>query len=224
MGRLFDLHGILLAVADLPIGREPVTHAATADVARSYGTHIVLTAGLDVRVKRLARRRQRVRLFACRVARCLHLLLGWWSRRYGNGRWLWTLGSRLRGLRRSGLGGGRGDRRGLLTIADRGGDQKSRKTAWHKRSHLRGLHGKPLPANGRSFNPIDVVCAFSSADRHRDLHQVEYNVPSLDASCAPLCTSSMPDCVWSRLFSVSSCTGTQVSVRLVNGSFAMDFR
>ncbi len=47
-------------------------------------------------------------------------------------------------------------------------------------------------------------------------------MPSEAVIWAPLWTSSMPDWVWSRLIRVSSWTVTQVSFRLVMGSFGND--
>ncbi len=54
VGGLLDLHGVGLAVADLPVGGVPVAHAATADVAGSYGVDIIFATGFDVGVEGLA--------------------------------------------------------------------------------------------------------------------------------------------------------------------------
>ncbi|WP_433983266.1 hypothetical protein [Tunturiibacter empetritectus] len=54
MSGLFDLHGVLLAGADLPVGGVPVGQAATADVAGSYGVDVVFATGLDVGLHVLA--------------------------------------------------------------------------------------------------------------------------------------------------------------------------
>ena len=53
---LLDLHGVLLADADLPVGGVPVAHAAAADVARADGVDVVLAARLDVGLRVLAGR------------------------------------------------------------------------------------------------------------------------------------------------------------------------
>ena len=62
---LLDLHGVLFAVADLPVGGVPVADAAPADVAGAYGVDVVFTAGLDVGIKVLAGRREGVGLVGC---------------------------------------------------------------------------------------------------------------------------------------------------------------
>src|SRR5207244_13078893 len=60
-----DLHGVLLAVANLPVGGVPIAHAASANVACAYGVDVVFTAGLDVGIKVLAGRREGVGLVGC---------------------------------------------------------------------------------------------------------------------------------------------------------------
>ena len=54
VGGLLDLHGVGLAVANLPVGGVPVADAASADVACAYGVDVVFAAGLDVGIKGLA--------------------------------------------------------------------------------------------------------------------------------------------------------------------------
>ena len=56
VGGLLNLHGVLLAVADLPVGGVPVAHAAAADVACAYGVDVVFAAGLDVGIEVFAGR------------------------------------------------------------------------------------------------------------------------------------------------------------------------
>ena len=51
---LLDLHGVLLAGADLPVGGVPVADAAAADVASADGVDVVFAAGLDVGLHVLA--------------------------------------------------------------------------------------------------------------------------------------------------------------------------
>src|SRR5216683_2926485 len=62
VGGLLDLHGVGLAVADLPVDGVPVAHAAAADVSGAYGVDVVFATLLDVGVEVFAGGRERVGL------------------------------------------------------------------------------------------------------------------------------------------------------------------